>query len=184
MIARRRRIQRRGGVVVEFAIVAPIVLALILGIIDVAYTLTVRTLLEGSAREASRAGITGYTPADTTRRELIVNIVERQTVGLVNMARLDIDTRAYKAFDNIGRPEPFEDANNNGQYDAGETYSDVNGNGSWDADMGEPDAGGSGDVVVYTLTYEQPVLIPFMAAIYGRDRIQHEARAVVRNEPF
>lgn len=181
---RRVLTDRRGVTAVEFALVSPLVLLLMMAAIDLGYTLTVQQLLEASAREASRYGITGEVPQGETRREVIRDIVERHTAGLVDMESLDIDTRAYTAFENVGKPEPFNDANGNGQRDSGESYSDVNGNGQWDPDMGRADAGGSGDVVVYTLTYPQPVLIPYMASFYGTETITHRARAVVRNEPF
>jgi len=185
-MTRMRRLSRdTGGVTaVEFALIAPVLILLTLGTIDVGYTLTVNRLLEASAREASRFGITGNAPEDRTREEQIRRIVERTLIGSDVAGRLAIDVRAYKSFDNVGQPEPFEDSNGNGVRDAGETYTDVNGNGTWDSDMGVPAAGGAGEVVVYTLTYPQPVLVPFMIPVYGGDTITHEARAVVRNEPF
>ncbi len=181
---RRVLTDTRGVTAVEFALVSPLVLLLMIATVDLGYTLTVQQLLEASAREASRYGITGEVPQGQTRQEVIRDIVERHTAGLVDMERLDIDTLAYTAFENVGKPEPFDDANGNGQRDSGESYSDVNGNGQWDPDMGRSDAGGSGDVVVYTLTYPQPVLIPYMAPFYGTDTFTHRTRAVVRNEPF
>jgi hypothetical protein len=174
----------RAVTAVEFAMIAPVLVLLTLGTIDVGYTLTVKRLLEASAREASRFGITGSVPADRTREAQIRAIVERTLIAPEAGERLAIAVRAYKSFDNVGQPEPFDDTNANGVRDAGEAYTDVNGNGRWDSDMGVPAAGGSGDVVVYTLTYPQPVLVPFMERIYGADTITHRARAVVRNEPF
>jgi hypothetical protein len=181
---RRLVLSARGVTAIEFAMIAPVLILLTLGTVDVGYTLTVKRLLEASAREASRFGITGSVPDDQTREAEIRDIVERTLIAPDVAQRLTVTVRAYKSFDNIGQPEPFDDTNANGVRDPGEPYTDVNGNGSWDSDMGVPAAGGSGDVVVYTLTYPQPVLVPFMARIYGNDTITHRARAVVRNEPF
>ena len=174
----------RGVTAVEFALIAPVLILLTLGTIDVGYTLTVQRLLEASAREASRFGVTGRDPDDLTRTATIRRIVERTLIGSDVAGRLAIDVRAYTSFDNVGRPEPFQDENDNGRRDPGETFTDVNGDGTWNPDMGVPTAGGAGDVVVYTLSYAQPVLVPFMAKFYGDATITHRARAVVRNEPF
>ena len=59
----------------------------------------------------------------------------------------------------------------------------VNGNGRWDAATWSVDVGGSGDHVVYTLSMAQRVLHPLLRPVMG-ERVVHEARVVVRNEPF
>ena len=60
----------------------------------------------------------------------MLEIVERQTYGLLDMDQVDLDTLVYESFADIGEPEPFTDENGNGAYDAGEAFIDVNGNGT------------------------------------------------------
>ena len=112
-----------------------------------------------------------------------VEIVEARTYGMLDMDRVDLDTLVYGDFDDIGKPEPFEDDNGNKSYDAGETYSDINGNGAWDADMGEAGLGVGGDVVVYRLEYAWGVITPLMQRILG-ESVTHVSSVAVRNEPF
>jgi hypothetical protein len=83
----------------------------------------------------------------------------------------------------VGQPEPFTDENGNDAYDAGEPYTDSNGNGGWDDDMGAAGLGGPGDVVVYSMSYDWPIMIPLFQPIFG-DHVTLQANIAVRNEPF
>ena len=174
-----------GASIVEFALVAPTLVLFVIGVIEVAMILFVNTLLEGSVREAARYGITGYVMQGFDRSEIIRNIVSQNTIGLVDMDRLELETITYPSFSAIGKPEPFTDTNGNGTRDGGEAYNDVNGNGQWDAQMGVADAGGPGDIVVYTITYDWPLLTTFLGDLLGRNGlIKLRASYAVRNEPW
>jgi Flp pilus assembly pilin Flp len=94
-----------------------------------------------------------------------------------------VEIRAYGDPRNVGRPEPFTDADKNGFFDAGETWVDVNQNGVWDRDSGRTGAGGSGDHVVYRVSFAQRVAHPLLTAALG-ERLIHTAQVVVRNEPY
>ncbi len=185
---RRFRFLRRnedGATLVEFALIAPTLMLFVMGIIEVAMVLFVSSLLEGSVREAGRYGITGYVYQGFDRIAIIRKIVEQNTIGLVDMEKVKIETLTYQSFSAVGQPEPFSDTNGNGQRDAGEAFNDVNGNGTWDDDMGVNGAGGPGDIVVYTITYDWPLLTTFLGDLMGRAGImQLSASYAVRNEPW
>ena len=66
----------------------------------------VQAILEGSAREASRYGLTGFT-GGVSREDQILSIVEDNTYGIIDMDELQIDTLVYENFGDIGQPEPF-----------------------------------------------------------------------------
>lgn len=186
--AKRLRFLRRneeGATLVEFALIAPTLMLFVMGIIEVAMVLFVSSLLEGSVREAGRYGITGYVYQGFDRIAMIRKIVEQNTIGLVDMEKVKIETLTYQSFSAVGQPEPFSDTNGNGQRDAGEAFNDVNGNGVWDDDMGVNGAGGPGDIVVYTITYDWPLLTTFLGDLMGRAGImQLRASYAVRNEPW
>jgi hypothetical protein len=172
-----------GNAMMEFAFIAPIFLAMLGAIMEFSGIMFVQTLLEGSAREASRYGITGFTEPGVSRDDQIMQIVAQNTHGIIDLDRLQMDTLVYHNFADIGQPEPFTDENDNGVYDAGEPFTDVNGNGSWDADMGAAGLGGPGDVVVYRMSYDWNIMIPFFRMFFG-DAITLRANIAVRNEPF
>lgn len=172
----------RGTTAVEFALLLPLLLLTTLGTIEIAILLFIGSSMEAAVMEASRYGITGGDEG-VSRDERVLDIVEAKTYGLLDMDQLDMETLVYPSFDDIGQPEPYEDANHNGAYTAGEPYTDVNGNAKWDADMGEAGLGGPGEIVVYRLSYDWGIVTPMMRDILGRT-VRHVSSVAVRNEPF
>jgi hypothetical protein len=172
-----------GNAMMEFAFLAPVFLAMLGAIMEFSGIMFVQAMLEGGAREASRYGITGFTSDGVSREDQIRAIVAQNTHGIVDLDRLDMDTLVYHNFADIGQPEPFTDENDNGVYDEGEPFTDINGNGSWDEDMGAAGLGGPGDVVVYRMSYDWNIMIPFFRMFFG-DAITLRANIAVRNEPF
>ena len=170
----------------EFALVAPIIITTVVGIIEVSMILAVASLIEGGLRDAARFGITGYVPAGTTREDHIKQIISDATVGLVDINAMNISTLVYPSFGDIGQPEPYTDVNGNGSYDAGEPFTDINGNGQWDADMGAAGLGGPGEIVLYKLDYDLPTMTSLMSTIIGGadGKITLKASVAVRNEPY
>lgn len=172
-----------GAAMVEFALIAPLLLGMLCGILEFSGILFAQTLLEGGAREASRHGITGATEEGVGREETILDIINENTFGIIDINELDVETLVYETFGDIGQPEPFTDENNNGTFDTGEAFSDVNGNGVRDDDMGVAGLGGPGDVVVYRLSYDWEIMIPLFEPFFG-DEVILDASIAVRNEPF
>jgi hypothetical protein len=182
-LACRRILDDGGKAIVEFAFVAPIFLGVTLAILEFSGIMFVQTLLEGGAREASRYGLTGQQPEGMSRDDMILQIVSENSFGVIDVSELDMSTRVYDSFEEVGQPEPFTDENGNDAYDDGEPFTDVNGNGSWDDDMGAVGLGGPGEVVVYEMSYDWPIMIPLFRPFFG-DYVTLEANIAVRNEPF
>lgn len=175
----------RGSASAEFALIGLLLITMTMGVMELAAVLIVNVLVEGGLREASRAGITGYVPAGQSRQDMILDLIEQHTLGLVTPATATIDIRVYPSFDSVGQPEPFADVNGNGNWDAGEEFNDVNGNGSWDADMGSAGLGGPGDVVHYRVAYDWKLLTGLLVPALSADgTIRLSATVVVRNEPY
>jgi Flp pilus assembly protein TadG len=178
--------RREGATAVEFAFAAPVVVLFVAGVVEIAMMLFALTLMEAGVRESSRFGITGASGASgVSREQQIRNIVARTTIGLIDMNNLIIQQTIYGNFAQIGQPEPFTDTNGNGTRDGNEPFTDVNGNGQWDPDMGRAGAGGPGDVVVYTLIYDWPLLTGLLTDMIGAaGSIRLRASVAVRNEPY
>jgi len=172
-----------GQAMVEFALLVPALLGLLCGILEFSGILFAQTLLEGGAREASRFGITGAVEEDVGREQAILQIIDDNTFGVIDVDELDIETLVYESFGDVGQPEPFTDENGNGAFDAGEAFDDINGNGARDEDMGVAGLGGPGDVVIYRLSYDWEIMIPMFQPFFGDD-ITLDASIAVRNEPF
>ena len=182
---RRGRDSDDGALTAEFAVTAPVLTLAILGTVEFGMIMFVSTLMESGLRDAARFGITGAVPDGQSRLERILDVVETRTLGLVDMNGADVQVVIYPSFADIGRGEAFVDGNGNGEYDAGETYTDENGNGQRDADIGVAGTGGPGDVVVYRMAYDWPLLTHMAAPLMGQDgAFTLRASVAVRNEPW
>jgi Flp pilus assembly pilin Flp len=173
---------RSGAAAVEFAAVAAVFITMVFGVFEYAFVMLSGGLLESAVLSASRFGITGATTEGISRENLIRDIIEERTLGLIDMSQLTIDTKVYQSFDQIGMAEPFEDKNHDGVRQNGESFTDVNGNGIWDSDMGLAGLGGPGDIVLYSVTYQGTALTGFFKPILGD--VTYRAAVAVRNEPF
>jgi Flp pilus assembly protein TadG len=177
--------QQQGAAAAEFALISLLLVTMSIGVIELAAVMIVNVLVEGGLREASRAGITGYTPVGQSRQDMILDMIQRHTLGLVTPSTATIDIRVYPSFAQVGQPEPFADVNGNGTWDTDEDFNDVNGNGSWDPDMGTAGLGGPGDVVHYRMAYDWRLLTGLLVpALSATGQIRLSATVVVRNEPY
>lgn len=177
--------QNEGVTAVEFSFAAPILFLLIIGAFEVGNLMYANAVLEGAAREAARRGVTGFAPCGITRENYINQVIDQQLIGLADPELRTVSTKVYKSFNDIGQPEPFVDANSDGVYNMGEEFTDENGNLQWDPDKGAVGLGSAGDVVVYDITYQVPILTDFFKKKTGiADSISISARAAVRNEPI
>ena len=91
-------------------------------------------------------------------------------------------TLIYDSFADVGKPEPYDDENENGEYDEGEDYLDVNENGEWDEDLGEAGSGTRNEIVLYRLTYPAQSFTGLYS--FADRKVNLTAAVVVRNEPF
>jgi len=176
------RKNENGTAAIEFAIAAPIIILFVVGIIEVTLAMAVSTMIEGGLREASRYGVTAGAQAAANRQGIITQIVNDHTYGLVDTSTINLTTKVYGSFSQIG-DETYTDSNGNGHYDAGEPYVDRNGNGVRDVDGGTPGLGTANQIVVYSITYNWPYLTGLMRPLMG-DYMRISSSIVVRNEPL
>lgn len=176
---------RDGAAAVDFAIVGPALVLLLIGILEVSTLMITQSLLQSAVTEAARTGITGQGRDGLSREEAIRRAVERLGGSLLQVERIRLETLVYPSFDSVGRPEPFTDANGNGRRDPGEPFTDVNGNGRWDEDMGRPDLGGPNDVVLYRVRYDWEPMTPLVRGLLPNGgQLTLRSSYAVRNEPF
>jgi Flp pilus assembly pilin Flp len=182
-----RRLSRaeEGVSAVEFAVVAPAVVLLIFGIIELAMIMVVYNVMESATTLSSRLGKTGFVGEGITRQATLLASIEHRAGMLIEMDDITVTSKVYKQFDQINDPEPYTDANGNGSRDSGEAYTDINGNGQWDADMGTAGYGNAGDVVVYSVSYPWSIATPIMREFIGTNGdYTITTHAVVKNEPY
>ncbi len=171
----------RGVTVVEFALIAPVLLVLLMGTYDVGYQLYASSVLQGALQKAGRdSTIEGAATATSTIDQRVTD----QIKVVVPNATLAYSRKAYATFGTVSKPEDFTDVNSNGSCDKGEPYEDINGNNKWDADRGKTGQGGAKDAVVYsvTMTYPRPLAIAPMVGL--SDTVTVKTQTVLRNQPF
>lgn len=170
---------------IEFALIMPLLVMMMFGTIEIGLIMFTQSLMEGALRDASRYGITGQVIDDEDRLTTIKKVISSRTVGLVNMDTAKIDVLSYPNFGKIGTGEAFLDGNGNAQYDVGETFTDENDNNVWDADIGSAGAGNAGDVVLYRIQYDWPLISNYMDSFIGDSgKLPLSASVAVRNEPW
>ena len=176
----RARIARdqRGAAVMEFAILAPVMVMLLMGAMDLSYQAYVRAVLEGAMQKAGRdSGIEGATAATIDAK------VKAAVFQVARTAEFTITRKAYSNFSNI-RPERFTDTNGNGIKDATECYDDINANRRWDADPGIEGQGGANDVTLYTITAVYPRMFPLARILGWSGNETVTVSTLLKNQPF
>jgi Flp pilus assembly protein TadG len=185
---RRLARDRDGVTIVEFAIVAPVMILFITGLFEFGYVLFARSTLESAVLEAARGSRVANCPNENAKA-VEKEIQDRmQIISSSDGVPPILKVESYgEEFGDVGNPEPFTDTNGNGKRDTGESFTDVNGNGNFDQDMGQSgDFGDFGEVVRFTATYNVSSLVPFIATTIndGQDFYPIQSVTVVRNEPF
>ena len=172
---------RTGAALVEFAIVAPVLLMLIFGSLEFGLNVYMRSVLEGAMQQAGRnsslqSAQAGQTAIDDAVAAQVRNILPRADV---KFKRLN-----YQTLTGVSRPEDFTDTNGNNIRDPGECFTDINNNSMWDADAGRTGQGGANDVVKYTATVTYPSWIPVAAAMGISPTTSISATTILKNQPF
>ncbi len=65
-----------GTSLIEFAILAPVFITLVFGILNLGIMMTVQNALESAVREAGRYGITGQSEQGLTRDQSITQVIQ------------------------------------------------------------------------------------------------------------
>ena len=183
LFCRLRRCER-GVTALEFALLAPVLLLILLGILEFALIMLVTNIMESATSISSRLGKTGFAEAGLSREQTIINAIGDRAGVLLDADQLVITSKYYEQFDQIGDAEPWNDSNHNGTPDAGE-YSDINGNGQYDADMGLAGYGNADDIVVYRISYPWLLATPLLSTLVGQNGVfTITTHAVVKNEPY
>ena len=170
---------------IEFAILVPVLILMMFGIIEFGLIMLASNMMESATSITSRLGKTGYSASGESREDTLLASVRDHTSALLDPDKLSISSKYYDQFDEIGDAEPWNDRNHNGIAEVGE-YTDVNGNGTYDTDMGSSGYGNAEDIVVYSIHYPWPILTPIMREVIGDEDGNFEitAHAVVKNEPY
>ena len=183
LINRNLRRDTSGATIVEFAVVAPIFIGIIMFIFDMGFMAYARAILSGEVNAVGRASAL-ETATDETRADMDARVAEQVRLivpdGAVTFERESFNTYGLAQT----RVEPFVDVNDNDRCDTGESYVDLNGNSRFDLDGARAGGGGARDVVIYTATLRYTRFFP-VAEFFGMNRdVELQARTILKNQPF
>ncbi|MEQ1542566.1 MAG: TadE/TadG family type IV pilus assembly protein [Novosphingobium sp.] len=170
---------RDGVTALEFALIAPTFMFMMIGSLDLGQMAYGSVLLNGAVEKAAR---------DSTLETANTSAADTMVKGMVSPilpnANFTSTRTSYFDFVDVGRPERWNDGNADGTCNNSEAYVDENINGHWDNDIGLDGNGGANDVIVYKVTvkYKALIQIPLIpTAWYNRTL---SATTVKKNQPF
>lgn len=160
MIRNQRFIGKRdGSAAVEFALLAPLLFLLMVGIVELGLVMFASSVLENAATTASRVGLTGNDGkgnfGDSKAREAAVRQeVMRFAHGIIDPNKVKFDPQVHNK------------------------YTNVNGKGS-------EGLGSGNQAVIYDVTYEWKFFSPLIGAFFKpRGVYTISSSVIVKNEDF
>jgi Flp pilus assembly pilin Flp len=178
-VIRALRRDEDGATVVEFALIAPVALMLLLGMFDMGYNLYTASVLQGSIQQAARnSAIEGAEPdqLDASVASAVRNVTPNAEIAFAR--------KSYANFSDVRTPEDFSDLNGDTICNDGEPFEDVNGNTFWDSDRGTAGGGGARDAVLYSVTVEYPRAFPVTGLLGLSEDYSLTVETVLRNQPW
>ena len=179
-LLRRLRRDHSAVTILEFALVAPVMLLLLLGFFDLGYRAYASSVLQGALHDAARmATVGGYsmTQIDTRVKTRLSNFATRSTVTTA--------ADSYYQFSGVAQPELIVgDTIPLNTYNAGDCFEDQNSNNTYDTDRARSGTGGSDDIVRYRVTITFPRVFP-LGILMGWSNTQTlTSETVLRNQPY
>lgn len=176
---RRLIADEQGTSVMEFGLMITVFMTLLLGLFDLGQMAYANAILKGAVQDAARSS--SLETSNTAAADLEVAAAVRAVAidAAVTSTRV-----SYFDFEDVERPESWNDEDGDGLCNDGEAYTDENRNGRWDEDIGTAGNGGAGDVVIYTVKIEYDPLFPNPFIPGGTSKRELSASSVKKNQPF
>ena len=171
----------RGATVLEFALILPVLCALLAGGFELGYRAYVNAILQGALLEASRQATVG----DRSGAQIDKTITDRMATLSGSISIQSIKKESFYNFSNVGKPEKLTfDRNGDGAYDSTQDcYEDANNNGAYDIKTNSG-IGTADDIVRYTVSLQYPSIMP-VGSLFGWGSQQEiTTSTVLRNQPF
>jgi Flp pilus assembly protein TadG len=163
---RRLRRDRRGTTAIEFAIIGPLFLLLIFGILENAIILWSQAVLDNATRDAARLTLTGQSQNGGTT---FPTALCKGISGLMTCGNLQYRVQTGSSFAGMSNGITFS----NGSAVGFSTYpTAVNG-------------GGPGSYVLVQVIYNRPFIVPWVGSLMSTTgKVQILATAAFENEPY
>lgn len=177
--ARKLAADQSGATIVEFALVFPVLMLLLLGSFDLGHGIYTKAMLLGSIEKVSR---------DSTIQSAVTGTLDAKVTAAVRKiapgSTITFQRTYYSSFSDVRQPEDYTDVNHDNACNHGEPFEDANGNGQWDTDRGLSGQGGARDAVLYKVTVTYPRIFPAWRLLGQSSNSTLVASTVLRNQPY
>ncbi|MBR0664235.1 pilus assembly protein [Roseomonas hellenica] len=163
----RLRRDRRGVSIVEFAVIANVVLVLLLIGFEAAFQMVISTALDHGAREASRTAALGPVGGVTSRDAVLARVLTRAGLPLGAWGTASITAERFTDYAALA---------SSGALPAGNL---CNGGGTQTTSTGV-----SGGIIRYCIHYDARGFTPLARMFLASGLFQHRTFFVVQNEPY
>ena len=113
---------QRGVTIVEFAMVSPVLMLMLMGLFDLSYNMYTTEMLQGAIEHAARNSSIEGAPGKEAQLDAMVTTAVH---AVAPAAALTFTRRAYSSFTKAGRPEDYSDVDGDGTCDNGESFEDA-----------------------------------------------------------
>ena len=176
----------RGVSVVEFALLAPVLCMMLLGMLDLGQRMYLMSVLQGTLFRAARKATVG----DQTTAQ-IDTFVNNEFAAFKKNATVTITKKSYSDFTGVKQLETItSDTAPIGTYNKGtsalapgDCYEDTNSNWKRD-DKGQNGLGQSDDIVFYQVAVTYPRVVPLGKFLGFSDNETVTANTLLRNQPY
>ncbi len=177
----------QGVSVIEFGLIAPVTMLMMLGTIDLGHSFFVKATLDGAIQNVAR--LSSMEDAVTPEaQELVDRRLKDAVRTLAPTAEVTSTRRFYKTFSAAESATAETVIESPGQAnqrcDPGEIFWDSNRNGVWDADGGSHGQGGTKDIVLLTFKVSYPRLFPMANMMGWPKNIELESSSILANQPY
>lgn len=154
----------RGATAIEFALLAPIYLVLLFGILESAVILLNEVVMEGAAQEAARQVRTGSVQQSGNPQTQFRNLLCAGLYSLMPCGNLIYDVRSFPNFSGASITPLYDDDGNPlpTQFSTGQ----------------------AGDIVVVRVSRDWQFVTPLLTHAYGVPSMKLSSTVVFRNEPY
>lgn len=173
----------RGVAAVEFALIAPITLVLLMGLADLAFEAYAQAVLTGAVQKAGRDNTLQMNASQGDTLDAAVESAVRAVVPNPQFNARSVRRLSFDDYASISG-EPFVDGDGDGKCDHGEMYTDLNQDGSWTAQLGQSNQGGASDVTRYTVTVTYNRLFGIASIIGWSNAVTLSATTILKNQPY
>ena len=177
------RKDKRGATLLEFGLIAPVLIIVLLGLFDMGYQSYAKSVMAGTLYKAARRATTGsYTTAQ------IDTYINQQLTRFNGRGTVTITKKSYYEFSGVGKAENFRigDTVPLNVYNAGDCFEDTNANNTYDdaSTAGRTGLGGSDDIIYYNVSMNFPRLFPMYRLMGWTADVTVSENTVLRNQPY